>query len=230
MQLSIVLVEPQNPGNIGAVARCMANFDFKELILIKPKCKINEETRRRAKHAQQILKDAQIKDWHYLKRFDYLIGTAGKATTDYNLPRTPLTPSTLAERIVRLKKTCIALLFGREGDGLLNEELQQCDFLVTIPVSAKYPSLNISHALGIILYEIFQKTSKDKITDVYIPVDAKDKGQLIKRAYEALDRMEFFTENKRQTQRTLWRRLIGKMFLTKREAYALMGFFRRIKN
>lgn len=228
MQLTVVMVEPETSGNIGAVARAMANFGIEKLVLIKPRCKINEEARRRAKHAQSILKNSVVHDWKWLKRFDYVVGTAGKESTDYNLPRTPLTPGQLADRVLRLKKTKIALLIGREGNGLYNEELQQCDFVVTIPTSARYPSMNVSHALAIVLYELFQKSSKDKITDAYTPIDAADKDRLVKLAHEALERMDFLTETKRATQKIVWQRLIGKTFLTKREAYALMGFFRRI--
>lgn len=230
MQLTVVMVEPETPGNIGAVARVMANFGMEKLVLVKPQCKINEDARRRAKHAQSILKNASVRDWKWLKRFDYVVGTAGKESTDYNLPRTPLTPAQLADRVLRLKKTKIALLIGREGNGLYNEELQQCDFAVTIPTSVRYPSMNVSHALTVILYELFRQSSKDKITDAYTPIDAADKTRLVKLAHEALERMDFLTETKLATQKMVWQRLIGKTFLTKREAYALMGFFRKIRH
>ena len=125
MELSIVLVEPRTPGNVGAVARVMANFGYSKLILVNPRCKISEEARNRAKHAQSILQKAAIKEWGYLKRYDYLIGTAGKTSTSYNLRRIPITASQCAERMAKLRKTKVALLLGREGDGLYNHELEK---------------------------------------------------------------------------------------------------------
>ncbi len=228
MKLTIVLVEPETSGNVGAVARAMANFGYSKLILINPQCKINEEARNRAKPAQKILQGAMVKDWDYLKRYDYLIGTAGKSSSSYNLRRIPLTPSQCALRIAKLRKTKIALLLGREGNGLYNEELQRCDFVVTIPVSPHYPSLNISHALAILLYELFQHSSKDRITDAYVPIDQKDKERLLRLIHDALDRTHFVPDTKRITQKTIWQRLLAKSFLTKREAYALMGFIKKI--
>ncbi|MEK6963069.1 MAG: RNA methyltransferase [Nanoarchaeota archaeon] len=228
MQLTVVLVEPETSGNVGAVARVMANFGYSKLVLINPQCKINEEARNRAKHAQKILQQAVVKKWEHLKRYDYLIGTAGKSTSSYNLRRIPLTPSQCALRISKLRKTKIALLLGREGNGLYNEELQQCDFVVTIPATSNYPSLNLSHALAVLLYELFVHSAKDKITDAYVPIDQKDKERLLRLIHEALDRTRFVPDTKRITQKTIWQRLLAKSFLTKREAYALMGFIKKI--
>ncbi|HLD05862.1 MAG TPA: RNA methyltransferase [Candidatus Nanoarchaeia archaeon] len=228
MQLAIVMIEPQNPGNIGAVARIMANFGYSKLILINPQCKLDEEARNRAKHAQKILQQTLIQDWKYLKRYDYLIGTAGKTTTAYNLRRIPINPAQCAERITKLRKSKIALLLGREGDGLYNHELQTCDFVVTVPTSPRYPSMNISHALCVLLYELFQHSAKDKTSEAYTPIDQRDKERLIRLTYEALDRTHFVPDSKRITQKTIWQRLFAKSFLTKREAYAIMGFLKKI--
>ena len=52
--ISVILIEPQIEGNIGAIARSMKNFGFSKLILVNPKCKIGTETRNRAKHANDI--------------------------------------------------------------------------------------------------------------------------------------------------------------------------------
>ena len=47
-----------------------------------------------------------------------------------------------------------ALVFGRENYGLYKDELALCETTVTIPTSPDYPVLNLSHAVGIVLYEI----------------------------------------------------------------------------
>ncbi|MBU0667450.1 MAG: RNA methyltransferase, partial [Nanoarchaeota archaeon] len=226
--ISIVLVEPENQGNIGAIARLIANFEFEKLILINPKCKIEEEAYNRAKHAQKILKKAKISDFSKLKKFDYLIGTTAKLGSDYNIPRCPVTPEQLAEKISKLeKKTKIAILFGREGTGLTNEELKMCDFTVTIPGSKNYPTLNLSHAVGIILYELFKKLSGDKRTEHIKSVSKREKDQIEKMFIEVLDKMTFSTPEKKETQKIVWKKIFGKSFLTKREAFAVMGFLKK---
>ena len=69
--ITIILMEPEKSGNVGAVARAMTNFGFEKLVIINPKCKpLDDEAMRRAKHAQQILKKAKIAKKDILKKFD----------------------------------------------------------------------------------------------------------------------------------------------------------------
>ena len=154
--ISIVLIEPETAGNIGFIARAMKNFGLKDLVLINPKCKLDEDAIRFSKHSKNIIKKAKIKNKSYLKTYDYLIGTTAKLGTGYNIPRTPLSPIQLAEKLSKIKKSKIALLFGRESLGLTNKEIELCDFIVSIPTSPKYTTMNISHAASILFYEIFQ--------------------------------------------------------------------------
>ena len=88
--ISIVLVEPQNAGNIGAVARVMDNFGFDKLIMINPRTDhLEKEAIDRACHAKKVLEKADIKkNLAFLKDFDMVIGSTGLIGTDYNLLRT----------------------------------------------------------------------------------------------------------------------------------------------
>jgi len=216
--ISIILIEPQFPGNIGAVARSMKNFNFEQLILVNPKCKINEEARNRAKHANDILDNAVVED--NFPKMDYLIGTSCKVARDYNIPRNSITPKELKK--ILPKKGGIGLVFGRESDGLTNDELDKCDFLVTIPTTNKYASMNLSHAVNILLYEL--SDLKNDIT----PISEIEKKQLMKMINKSMDKMNFTTEEKKHTQNLVWKKIIGKSFMSKREAYALMGFFKKL--
>src|SRR3989338_7998726 len=106
--ITVVLIEPENDGNVGAVARVMANFDFEELVLINPKCNhLSDEALSRSKHAKLILEKARIEDYSFLRSFDYLIGTSAITGTDYNVPRSPLTPEQLAKKISAKSRTAI---------------------------------------------------------------------------------------------------------------------------
>lgn len=226
--IKLVLVGIQNPGNLGAIARVMKNFGLKDLILINPKCEPKtEEAIYRAKHAKQILKKAKIVDIGYLQNFDYVIGTTSKIGSDYNIPRVPITPEHFALTINKKAKT--ALLIGRENHGLTNKELELCDFIVTIPTSKKYPAMNISHSVAIILYELFKGSRKQKLGDRITPMTRKEKEIILKKVDNILSKMYFSTEQKRETQRKVWKRLITKAMLTKREAFALLGFLRKLE-
>ena len=222
--IKILLVEPRNSGNIGAVARAMANFGFEKLILVNPKCShLSQTARNRAKWAQDVLKKTKIvSSLSSIK--STLVATTGKIGTDYNIPRSPVSPQHLSNIVD--KKKDIALVFGRENSGLNNEEISKCDFVVTIPTSKKYPVMNLSHAVAVILYELAKK--KENIVSHIIFASQQDKKQLMKMLNKALSKMDFATKEKKQTQITVWKRMIGKSFLTKREAFALMGFFRKL--
>ena len=222
--ISVVLVEPKNSGNVGAIARAIANFGFEKLILVNPKCDhLSQTARNRAKWAQDVLKKAKIvNSLSSIKSI--LVATTGKIGTDYNIPRSPISPQQLSN-IVNKKKD-IALIFGRENSGLNNEEISKCDFVVTIPTSKKYSVMNLSHAVAVILYELSK--TKENIASHIIFASEQDKKQLMKMFNKALNKMDFATKEKKQTQITVWKRMIGKSFLTKREAFALMGFFRKL--
>ena len=227
--ISIILIEPENSGNLGSVARVMANFGVKNLVLINPRCKINEQSRRFAKNAQKILDKAKVNGFNILGRYDYLVGTTAKLGNDYNIPRSPMTPMQLAQKIKAIKKKKVAIILGRESDGLRNNEVKLCDFMVTIPTSRNYKAMNISHSLGVILYEIFKEQNTKETLKPYAPMGAKEKEQVLKLLKQAMKKMDFSTDKKRQTQLKVWKRMITKSFMTKREAFALMGFLKKIK-
>jgi len=223
--ITIVLVESEHSGNIGAIARVMANFGLQKLVLINPKCEHRcEEAFKRAKHAKSILQKAKISDFSILDKFDYIIGTSAIIGTDYNIPRSPITPEQLGAKI-KNRKGKFALLFGREGSGLSNKEIQKCDFIVKIPSSLKYQTLNISHAAAIIFYALFKEKGFLSIP----AISSKEKEVILNKIDTILDRMEFTTPQKKVTQKRTWKRIIGKSMLTKREAYVILGFLRKLE-
>jgi TrmH family RNA methyltransferase len=218
--INVILVRAENPGNIGAIARAMANFDLKNLILVNPLVDhLCSEARNRAKNAQDVLVKAKVVS--KIPKMDYIIATSAITGEKYN-PRSPLTPKQLAQIIPKSGK--IGLMLGPESSGLSKEEILKADFVVTIPSSKKYGTLNVSHAASILFYELFG--AEENIHDL---ASSKDKEVLLDYINKIIDKMEFPTLGKKETQRIVWKRLLGKSFLTKREAFVLMGFFKRVK-
>jgi tRNA/rRNA methyltransferase len=229
--ISIVLVGIETPGNVGSIARAMKNFGLKELVLVDPKCDPqSKEAWDRAAHARDVLKKAVVADFSYLKKYDYLVGTTAKLGSDYNIPRIPMTPAELAAKLAGLdQKTKIAILFGRESSGLLNEEIQKCDFTVTIPAAKDYPTLNVSHAVAVVLYELFKEELTANVKERYAPISGREKEVALGKIDIILNRLHFVTPERRETQKKLWKRMIGKAMLTRREAFALLGFLRKLE-
>ncbi len=228
--VSVVLVEPHVPGNIGAVARVMKNFDLDELWLVNPLCEWNvPEAVCRAKHAQEVLKNAKVvKSFAEItKKFDCVIASTSKLGSDYNIMRSPVNPEQCAELVHKKKNVC--LVFGRENEGLLNKEIALCDFVVSIPSSKRYPALNLSHAVAVMLYVLFVSFPKETTTSHFTFAAEKEKETLLKMINEKIDELPFTAESKRRTQRIIWKRMIGKSLLTRREIFALFGFFKKLK-
>ena len=171
ISFTIVLVKPEHAGNIGSIARVMRNFNFEKLVIFNP---IEEkeliksyETQGFAMHGKDILLNAEIikvenEEEHmselikYLKKFDLIIATTARGMRNTNIRRIAIFPEDL-DIPVSEEPLNIAILFGRESRGLTNEEISLVDIILRIPTCNEYSALNISHACGISLYEIFKK-------------------------------------------------------------------------
>ena len=219
-QFRVVLVEPLNDGNVGAVARSMRNFGLEDLFLVRP-CAIGEEATKRAMHGIDILKGAQtvFDEKDALKGVDFVAATSGVSTTnDKNFARIALTARDFAEKIKGTDGT-VALLFGREDFGLDKEVIKKCDFLVTIPANPAYSILNVSHAVAIVLYELFasgvEKWEPKRAGEV-------EKDKLYEYFSMLLDAIDY-PKHKKEKTKVMFRRLIGRSVPTTWEFHTLMG-------
>jgi tRNA/rRNA methyltransferase len=222
--ITVVLVEPEHPGNIGSVCRVMANFGFKELILINPQCNPHDQAAHNlAKNAQEILNNARIADWSVLEEFPLIAATTGIIGTDYNLVRTPLMPEVAAEKLVQVKKA--ALLFGRESNGLTTKELRKADFVIHVPTHHDYTSMNLSHCVAVMLYTIYRQKPHKQFT----PIPATEKRILEEKLRETLNELPFRNDAQKRTQEKFWENVFGRAMLTKREAFVALGFLSAIR-
>ena len=227
--ISVALVEPSAPGNVGAVARSMKNFGLKNLHLVNPQCDhLSYEALWRSKHARDILKKAVImKTFDDLKKFNTLVATTAALGTASNVARIPLSPAQFGEKHAELNKAGTVVVFGRDTTGLTNSEILKCDFVVTIPSSPEYRALNLSHAAAILFYELFKNSREKKITSNFVSASSQEKEIIVKSVNEILQAMPFHFDSQRDTQQKIWRRVIGKAMLSRREAFAVIGFFKK---
>jgi TrmH family RNA methyltransferase len=229
--ITVVLLKPQTSANIGFIARAMQNFDLSKLIIIEPLCDYkDEEALKTSSHAKDILEKARIKKYEYLSKlkqeFDLVIGSTSVLGTDYNIPRTPLLAEEFSNKI---SKENIAIVFGNEAHGLSNEEISKCDFIVTIPSSKKYPALNISHAATIIFYELYKKLGKNKLNNHITPITRKEKEVIMKKFENIINKLDFTTEQKKQTQIITWQKMFEKAMLSKRESFVILGLLKKLE-
>jgi len=225
MNVRVVLVEPESAGNIGAVARSMKNFNLSDLYIVNSKTPLTVEAKAFAMHGYDVLTRAKkVKTLEQgLRGLDLVVGTSAMAaTSESNLARVPVTPFELAQR-VRAFKGNVGILFGRESSGLSNEEVEACDFIVTIPASRKYNVLNIASAASIIFYELFQTRSTRRG-----PVLASKamKGRLQLEFGRLVNRSGVQRHKQPLAQRS-FRNIISRSFMTRRESSLLLGVFRR---
>ncbi len=226
-EFSVVLIEPKYEGNIGSVARVMKNFGFNELVLVNPS-DIGKEARAMAMHGIDVLENAKIlKYFDELKdKFDFLIATSAIIASDRNFIRTPILPEELKNAIGKDGK--IGLVFGREDYGLLNDEISLCDMLVSIPANPEYPTLNISQSVAIILYEISKFEINQKIMNLkkFKTADKTEKEILLKKFDELAD-LAYEEGFHNRISKKAFRQIIGRAFISGREAFTLTGVFRK---
>jgi len=222
--IRVVLVEPKNEGNVGAVARAMKNFGVADLVLVKP-CRLGVEARQRAMRGFEILETARtVDDFETaLKDTDLIIGTSGIDTaSEKRFARISVTPREFAPRVAKMNGR-VALVFGREDFGLLDEELRRCDLLTTIPASPEYPILNLSHAVTILLYELLAAKAMKRAKR---EASGMEKEKLHE-AFESLLTETDYPPHKRARTQIMFRRLIGRAVPSKWEFHALMGVIQR---
>jgi tRNA/rRNA methyltransferase len=165
---TIVLKGPKYAGNIGSVARCAKNMGIERIMVVSGRDLPVDEMKQMSTHFAADLID-QIEYFEdlgdALAGFEFVVGTTARLGS----VRGPVvSPREMAASLIDLSQNNrVALLFGPEDTGLSNEDLRCCHGLVTIPTSQKLKSINLSHAVMILCYELF--TAERGELDVFTP-------------------------------------------------------------
>ena len=153
-RIRIVLVQTSHPGNIGATARAMKNMGLARLYLVSPLDYPSGVALGRAASALDILDDAVVVNSleDAIADCGLVIGTSARSR---GIPWPMVEPEECAGQLVAAaRQNDVALVFGREDNGLSNEELRRCHFHVQIPANEAYSSLNLAAAVMVLCYEI----------------------------------------------------------------------------
>lgn len=152
-RIRIVLIGTSHPGNIGAAARAMKTMGLSQLYLVEPKEFPHPKALEMASGAGDLVESAKV-----VSTLDEAIGdcqlVVGTSARDRKIPWPLLSPRAVVQKIKNEPGDAdIAIVFGRERTGLLNDELRRCQIHIQIPANPEYPSLNLAAAVQVLAYE-----------------------------------------------------------------------------
>lgn len=235
-QIRIVLVNTHHPGNIGAAARAMKNMGLTRLYLVSPRDYPSVEASRRASSAIDVLDNAVVVETlaEALQGCSLVAGTTARMR---NIQWPQVDSRECGELLVNESAQHeVALVFGRERTGLQNEELEQCQYLVNIPTSEAYSSLNVASAVQVLSYEIFMASrseaaqpSTEVKDEIDLPATADQLEGMYDHFFTTMNDLNFFGDrNPEQVMRRL-RCLFGRSRMSTREVQILRGLLSATK-
>jgi tRNA/rRNA methyltransferase len=226
----VVLVEPQLGENIGAVARVMANFGLTRLRLVNPRQGWpNTKANMMAAGADRVLDNVELCESVAAAIVDcrFVLATTARAHDQAKPVIGPAEAAqVIAERVAAEDR--VAILFGRERNGLENEEVALADRIVTFPINPAFASLNLAQAVALMAYEWFKLISSEALP-FSMPQKSRPapKQQLL--AFFAsvereLEKVEFFRPaEKRETMLINLRNIFTRMRPTQQDIQTLHG-------
>ena len=227
--ISFVLVDTKTPGNMGAVARCMMNMGLSNLILVRPPADQNSEALKLAAGAHRVLENAQtfstLRD--AVSDFGLVIGASRhQSRWRKNLH----TPRILAEKLMPyLSGNRSAIVFGNEVNGLENDDIALCHELISIPSSSAFPSLNLSHAVMVVAYELFVAAQAKLPASDRTLASSGELEQFYEHFQKSLQDMGFIDKAHPEHMMFSLRQLFGRSRLDSREVSILRGILSQIE-
>lgn len=225
VKLRIVLVEPQEAGNVGAVARAMKNFGFDDLWIVGEHPPLQPVAGWWASGAEDVVERA-----HFAPTLHYALADAKLtvATTSARGRTTPvdLAPFDLAQ-LAFGADDLLALVFGREDSGLTREEVMQCQRTATIPTNPDSPTMNLAQAVCVFCFALSQRDGMKPVPT------SRPNAALIERLHERAESLllevGFLHENNPDRIYDDLRAIAGRAGLDEREVTILLGIIRQIE-
>jgi len=233
--IRFILVEPSHPGNIGAVARAMKTMGFTNLYIVNPKTFPHEVATAFSVGAYDILESAKIcKDLDTaLIGVNIVFGTsARKRSNSLTLPT--VNPRQASELIRnKFRNNLIAIVFGRENNGLNNNELLMCNYQIIIPTNPNFCSVNLSAAVQLIAYEInntnIAKVIKDNELRSKNLASFNEMQYFYNHLFKILVSIKFIQSNNNDNITLKLKKLFNRTHLEKSEVQMLHGILSSIE-
>jgi tRNA/rRNA methyltransferase len=229
-RVRIVLVRPHFAGNLGSVARVMANFGFRDLVLVDPIVDhASEDARRMATHGLPVLESCRVMATLNESLADCVasLATGGLAAgverqTVAGSPR-----EKLPFLIQSIDAGTVALVFGPEPHGLTNAEVSQCHGMIHIPTTDDCPSINLSHAVAMCLYEMSQLVNESISRIAHQPASHAELDRLIGHLRQAFEAINYIYGDKADQLMHGFRHIISRAQPSSQEVRLLHGLARQ---
>jgi len=226
--IHFILVKPQIGENIGSVARAIKNFDISKLRIVNPRCKWpNERANATSVGAKDLIDKAKIFN-SVSKSVGDLDIVFASSSRIRKVNKKVISIYDLTKKINRKQK--IGIMFGPEASGLSNNDINYADYLVKIPTSKKFSSINLSHSAIIFCFQLFHYFSKEKTN-----YSSKYKSALASKSevknflnfiIKGLDKKGFLQPNhKRQSMIRNISNIFYRLNLSEQEIRILLGIF-----
>jgi len=221
--ISIVLVDTKTPANIGAVARGMMNMGLSRLVLVNPPEDRDSEARKLAAGADDILGRAAV--FSTLREAVADQGLVIGASRHRSRRRTNVhSPRETAEQAAPLlERNKVSLVFGNEVNGLENSDIALCHELVAIPSSEQFPSLNLSHAVMVVMYEFLAATMTGERLEARELAPVGELERFYAHLRDNLLRTGFINDRNAEDMMFSLRQVFGRARLDSREVSILQG-------
>jgi len=229
--IRVVLVGTLYTGNVGSACRAMANMGIRHLRLAAPNLQNSwDEGERLAVHATDIL-SAREEFATFEEAVADCVAVVGTTAREGLYRQHVKAPRDCAPDLLSIAETGpVALVFGREDKGLLNEEVAQCTHLIRIPVSEGYTSINLAQAVLITCYEFFAASgSYQPPHEKAPPAPQAQKAQLMKNWAEMLLDIGFMKEEQRAHFMQGFQRVFSRGVFTRDDAALLLGVARQAR-
>lgn len=226
--VSIIVVEPKIPANIGSIARACENLGMRNIILVNP-CDFHvDEAYMTAKNSKNMLFDVDVRPTLEACLVDHhvLVGTTQRRRVN-QVPFHP--PAELMDVIAEpTHRGKVGIVFGREDRGLSNEELALCNLQSSIQAHANNPVFNLSQAVLIYAYECYNASSEEKL--VYTRALATKSAE--KTVFDALEKtimsFEMGTGNGPKRFANRMKQVLGRLVFEERDIQLFHKFFELI--
>lgn len=224
-RIEIVLVEPKESGNIGSTCRAMKTMGLSRLTIVGDAVYDERIIRTFAVHSHEI--------WQQHRRVESLEKALQDSVLAAGTSRRRgkkrkyffVSPEQLASRVQSIGEGTVSVVFGREATGLTDEELSLCHLCVEINSAPEQGSLNLSQAVQVISYVLFNAERKETL---FRPIDEKRIREVTDIIDESLERIDYYKGTERPLVRSYFHDIIGRASLDEKEAQRMEKVFRKI--
>jgi len=219
----IILSRPENPENVGFVARAMKNTGFRNLRLAG-RDKIEPSSFRTAVHARDILDGASFYPDVPSATADLNVVFASTAKTRKNF--SILTLDEAVDKMFSFPPSIkMGLLFGNERTGLTSEELRSSNFRFAIPQASRQPSYNLASAVLLTLFRIFRHEPEEGVRPRDVPLPQAEQEECIRLILKKLEERKFIHPTNKVHASAMIYDLLGRLTITARDKKLLLALF-----